>query len=86
VFFSAVVAVSCSGGASGFVFGLIDEVAFGIKGPSGSIPPMQLSQETSHDDDHGFLSRHGDTLAVIELAVETLASYQGQHDLTEDLA
>ena len=43
---------------------------------------MQLSQETSHDYDHGFLSWHGEALSVIEYTVETLASYQWQHDLT----
>ncbi len=79
-------AVSYSGSLSGLVFSLIDEVAFSIKGSSGSVPPMEFFQETPHDDDHGFLSRHGDPLAVIEFSVETFASYQGQHDLTEDFA
>ena len=76
------VAVGRSGSASGFVFGVVNEETFIVEGSSGSVPPMQLSQKASHDDDHGFLSWHGKAFSVIEFSVETLTSYQWQRDLT----
>ncbi len=65
---------------------LVGGVALGIEGSSGSVPSVELAQEAPHDDDHGFLSGHGEALAVVEFAVEALAPYQGQDDLAEDLA
>ncbi len=63
----------------------ISEIALVIEGSARSVPSVQFPEEMSHNGDHGLLSGHGDSFAVVVFTIKALASYQRQHDLAEDL-